>query len=103
MTALAFLFKHFEIGLVDNFIVCEGLTLNPLPNNKFSVDSKLRAFADKKLNVIENGFKKGRKYCGKRRKSGNTGFNSGRGVNVAVILIVLIVFSMANLLIESVI
>ena len=46
--------------------------INPLPNKKFSDWSKLKAFADDKINVTEKlKFDleiKGRKHCGKRRK-----------------------------------
>ena len=44
--------------------------LNPLPNDTIFYLSKLKAFADGKINVkrIEICFRKGRKHCGKRRK-----------------------------------
>ena len=47
------------------------LFLNFLPNDKMLDWSKLKAFADDKINVNEKSeiwFGKGRKHCGKRRK-----------------------------------
>ena len=48
--------------------------INPLPNKQFSDWSKLKAFADDKINVTEKlKFDleiKGRKHCGKRRNAG---------------------------------
>ena len=48
-----------------------SLLFNSLTNDKFLDRSKLKAFADDKLNLaekIEICFGKGRKHCGKRRK-----------------------------------
>ena len=51
----------------------EGMfsNINSLPNDKFFDWSKLKVFADDKLNVaekVEICFAKGSKHCGKRRK-----------------------------------
>ena len=51
-------------------ILCMVL-FNALPNNKFLDWSKLKAFADHKINLTEKQqifFGIGRKHCGKRRK-----------------------------------
>ena len=45
--------------------------INSLPNDKILDQSKLKAFADDKINVKKKNeicSGKGRKYCGKRRK-----------------------------------
>ena len=47
------------------------LILNPLPRDKILDWSRLKAFADDKINLNEKNqtlFGKGRKHCGKRKK-----------------------------------
>ena len=53
------------------------LSVNSLPNEKILDLSKLKAFADNKLNVsgkLEFVFGKGRKHCGERRKCWSPAF-----------------------------
>ena len=53
------------------FVTPHQTLLNSLPNDKISEDSKLKASADKEINVTEklkDFFWKGRNQCGKRRK-----------------------------------
>ena len=45
--------------------------VNPLPNDKILDFSKLKAFADDKINVTKElkfGMGKGRKHCGEKEK-----------------------------------
>ena len=57
--------KHLRLTLETDYII------NTLPNDKIVDMSKLKAFADDKLDVteeIENCPEKGRKQCGKKEK-----------------------------------
>ena len=63
---------HFNIYFVNSWYL---LFFNPLPNDKILNQSKLKAFADGKMNLtkkIEICFWKGRKHCGE--KGENVGY-----------------------------
>ena len=47
-------FGHFEISLIEDIYFDMLFTINPLPNDNFSDRSKLKAFADDKINVTYN-------------------------------------------------
>ena len=69
--------KCFLFGLVQNFVVWE--LVNSLPNDKILDVTKLKTFADDKINAAQmmiSTFDRVKKHCGKRRKCWLLAFSS---------------------------